>query len=65
MTSNGVPISHLGDPPTAGHHQCHGLYLGRDSWWILEGKEMKGVLRRMSNNAALSACGQGQVDLST
>jgi hypothetical protein len=36
MTSNGVAISHLGDPPTAGHHQSRGLYPG-GSWWILVG----------------------------
>ena len=46
MTSNGVPISDLEDPPTAVHHQSHGLYPERDSWWILVGnKGMTGVLR--------------------
>jgi hypothetical protein len=50
MTSNGVSISHLGDPPTAGHHRSHGLYPERDSWWILVGnKGMTGVLRMLDN----------------
>ncbi len=50
MTSIGVPISHLGDPPTAGHHQSHELYPERDSWWILVGnKEMTGVLHMLNN----------------
>jgi hypothetical protein len=38
MTSNGVPISHLGDLPTAGHHQSHGLYPS-GSWWVLVGNK--------------------------
>ena len=45
MTSNGVPISHLGDPPT---HQNHGLYVGCDSWLILVGnKSVTGVLHML------------------